>query len=73
MTHSNGLARDIARTGAGRAVDPGPAGVSAAVLDLLDPTANHEASRSARELAAKSFSMDAVLDTLLPIYEGIRG
>ncbi|MET9688391.1 glycosyltransferase [Streptomyces sp. NPDC006514] len=73
VTHSNGLARDIARTGAGHAVDPGPAGVATAVLDLLDPTANHEASRSARELAAKSFSMDAVLDTLLPVYEGIRG
>ncbi|WP_328793264.1 glycosyltransferase [Streptomyces sp. NBC_00273] len=73
VTHSNGLARDIARTGAGHAVDPGPAAVSTAVLDLLDPTANHEASRSARELAAESFSMDAVLDTLLPIYEGIRG
>ncbi|WP_314244555.1 glycosyltransferase [Streptomyces kutzneri] len=73
VTHSNGLARDIARTGAGHAVDPGPAGVSAAVLDLLDPAANHEASQAARKLAAESFSMDAVLDTLLPVYEGIRG
>lgn len=72
MTHSNGLARDIARSGAGHAVDPGPAGVCAAVLDLLDPTANQRASRAARELAAQSFSMDAVLDTLLPVYEGIR-
>ncbi|QES59141.1 glycosyl transferase [Streptomyces venezuelae] len=72
VTHSNGLARDIGRTGAGRAVDPGPGGVSAAVLELLDPAANDEASRSARKLAAGSFSMDAVLDTLLPVYEGIR-
>ncbi|WP_030774890.1 MULTISPECIES: glycosyltransferase, partial [unclassified Streptomyces] len=52
VTHSNGLARDIARAGAGRAVDPGPAGVSAAVLDLLDPAAGREASLSARKLAA---------------------
>lgn len=73
VTHSNGLARDIARAGAGHAVDPGPAGVSAAVLDLLDPAANHKASHAARKLAAESFSMDAVLDTLLPVYEGIRG
>lgn len=72
VTHSNGLARDIARAGAGRAVDPGPTGVSAAVLELLDPAANREASLSARELAAESFSMDAVLDTLLPVYEGTR-
>ncbi|MCX5273865.1 glycosyltransferase [Streptomyces virginiae] len=72
VTHSNGLARDIARAGAGRAVDPGPESVSAAVLELLDPAANHEASLAARELAAKSFSMDAVLDTLLPVYEGIH-
>ncbi|WP_079406170.1 glycosyltransferase [Streptomyces sp. 3211] len=73
VTHSNGLARDIARSGAGHAVDPGPAGVAAAVLDLLDPAANRKASRAARELAAQSFSMDAVLDTLLPVYEGVRG
>ncbi|WP_189743229.1 glycosyltransferase [Streptomyces nojiriensis] len=73
VTHSNGLARDIARTGAGHAVDPGPAGLATAVLNLLDPAANHEASLSARKLAAESFSMDAVLDTLLPVYEGVRG
>ncbi|WP_327419431.1 glycosyltransferase [Streptomyces sp. NBC_01233] len=70
VTHSNGLARDVAGAGAGHAVDPGPAGVAAAVLALLDPAANREASLSARKLAADSFSMDAVLDTLLPVYEG---
>lgn len=72
VTHSNGLARDIASAGAGRAVDPGPAGVSEAVLALLDPAANASASRAARELAAGSFSMEAVLDTLLPVYEAAR-
>ncbi|MCJ0871625.1 glycosyltransferase [Streptomyces sp. AP-93] len=70
VTHSNGLARDIARAGAGAAVEPGPAGVAAAVLALLEPTANAAASGAARKLAAESFSMDAVLDTLLPVYEG---
>ncbi|MFB6805766.1 glycosyltransferase [Streptomyces sp. NPDC056387] len=68
VTHSNGLARDIAGAGAGRAVAPGPAGVAEAVLALLDPQANATASRAARELAARSFSMDAVLDTLLAVY-----
>lgn len=72
MTHSNGLARDIAAAGAGRAVDPGPAGVAAAVLELLEPPANETASLAARKLAAESFSMDAVLDTLLPVYENAR-
>lgn len=74
VTHSNGLARDIAVWGAGRAVDPGPAGVASAVLSLLDPAANAAASAAARALAAESFSMDAVLDALLPVYEGaLRG
>ncbi|MEW2136130.1 glycosyltransferase [Streptomyces sp. NPDC005409] len=68
VTHSNGLARDVSAAGAGHAVEPGPTGVAAAVLALLDPAANAAASRAARELAAGSFSMDAVLDTLLPVY-----
>lgn len=70
VTHSNGLARDIAAAGAGRAVTPGPAGVAEAVLSLLDPAENATASKAARELAASSFSMDTVLDTLLDVYEG---
>ncbi|MFJ6720015.1 MULTISPECIES: glycosyltransferase [unclassified Streptomyces] len=73
VTHSNGLARDIAAAGAGRAVEPGPAGVAEAVLALLDPDANRSASLAARKLAARSFSMDAVLDTLLPVYASARG
>ncbi|MCX5194279.1 glycosyltransferase [Streptomyces sp. NBC_00249] len=70
VTHSNGLARDIAAAGAGRAVDPGPEAVAEAILDLLDPHTNTTASLAARELATKSFSMNAVLDTLLGVYEG---
>ncbi|MFJ5805572.1 glycosyltransferase [Streptomyces sp. NPDC093093] len=73
VTHSNGLARDIAAAGAGRAVDPGPAGVAEAILALLDPAANAAASVAARKLATESFSMDAVLDTLLPVYEAAAG
>ncbi|MFJ9073869.1 glycosyltransferase [Streptomyces sp. NPDC102278] len=73
VTHSNGLARDIAAAGAGRAVEPGPAGVADAVLSLLDPAANATASVAARKLATESFSMDAVLDTLLPVYEAAAG
>ncbi|MER6393014.1 glycosyltransferase [Streptomyces sp. NPDC001523] len=69
VTHSNGLARDIAAAGAGRAVEPGPAGVAEAILALLEPSANAAASVAARKLATESFSMDAVLDTLLPVYE----
>ncbi|MEU9034818.1 glycosyltransferase [Streptomyces sp. NPDC048352] len=70
VTHSNGLARDIAAADAGRAVAPGPRTVAEAVLDLLDPVANTRASAAARELAAGAFSMDAVLDTLTAVYEG---
>lgn len=73
VTHSNGLARDIAAAGAGRAVDPGPAGVAEAILALLNPAANAAASVAARKLATESFSMDAVLDTLLPVYEAAAG
>ncbi|CAL9547561.1 D-inositol-3-phosphate glycosyltransferase [Streptomyces sp. enrichment culture] len=72
VTHSNGLAKDVAGAGAGRAVEPGPAGVAAAVLELLDPATGAAASRAARTLAAQSFSMDAVLDTLLPVYRAAR-
>ncbi|MFE9257987.1 glycosyltransferase [Streptomyces sp. NPDC006879] len=68
VTHSNGLARDIAAAGAGRVVLPGPAGVAAAVTELLDEQHNQEASRAAHQLAGEAFAMDAVLDTLLSVY-----
>ncbi|MDK9494591.1 glycosyltransferase [Streptomyces katrae] len=68
VTHSNGLAREVAAAGAGLAVEPGPGPVAEAVLALLAPAANAGASAAARELAAGSFSMDAVLDTLLGVY-----
>ncbi|MFJ3925806.1 glycosyltransferase [Streptomyces sp. NPDC090022] len=72
VTHSNGLARDIAAAGAGAAVEPGPAGVARAVLDLLDPAANTAASAAARQLAARSYSLDAVVEDLLTVYASLR-
>ncbi|WP_406152905.1 glycosyltransferase [Streptomyces sp. NBC_01023] len=69
VTHSNGLARDIADAGAGRVVG-GAAELASGVLELLDPAANEAASAAARKLAAEAFSMDAVLDTLIGVYEG---
>ncbi|MEU2155837.1 glycosyltransferase [Streptomyces sp. NPDC019396] len=67
VTDSNGLARDVDRSGAGRVVS-GPDGIAPAVLDLLDPSARLTASAAARELTAGTFSMDAVLGTLLDVY-----
>ncbi|WP_037851552.1 glycosyltransferase [Streptomyces sp. NRRL S-340] len=68
VTGSNGLARDVERAGAGRVVS-GPDGIAPAVLDLLDPSARRSASAAARGLTAEAFSMDAVLSTLLDVYE----
>ncbi|MFG2307218.1 glycosyltransferase [Streptomyces sp. NPDC048566] len=68
VTGSNGLARDVGRAGAGRVV-AGPEGIAPAVLDLLEPDTRREASAAARNLTAETFSMDAVLGTLLDVYE----
>ncbi|MBW5482504.1 glycosyltransferase [Streptomyces bambusae] len=72
VTHSNGLARAVAAAGAGAAVEPGPAGVAEAVLALLDPSANAEASAAARKLAAEAYSIDAVVESLLDVYGSVR-
>ncbi|MGW7428267.1 glycosyltransferase [Streptomyces sp. NPDC054861] len=71
VTGSNGLARDIEEAGAGRVVADA-AGLAPAVHALLDPRENDEASAAARKLAAEAFSMDAVVDTLLDVYERAR-
>ncbi|GAA2904985.1 glycosyltransferase [Streptomyces mexicanus] len=71
VTGSNGLARDVDRAGAGRVVT-GPDGIAPAVLDLLEPAVRHSASAAARKLTAGTFSMDAVLGTLLDVYEQAR-
>ncbi|MGW3655662.1 glycosyltransferase [Streptomyces sp. NPDC005151] len=68
VTDSNGLARDVDRSGAGRVVT-GPDGIAPAVLDLLEPSVRRSASAAARKLTAGTFSMDAVLGALLDVYE----
>lgn len=72
VTRSNGLARDVERAGAGRVV-AGADTLAAAVLDLLDPAARRTASAAGRALTAEAFSLRAVLDTLLTVYERARG
>ncbi|MFD3944763.1 glycosyltransferase [Streptomyces sp. NPDC058579] len=72
VTTSNGLARDITEAGAGRVVTDA-AGLAPAVRELLEPGENDAASAAARKLAAEAFSMDAVLDTLLGVYERAAG
>lgn len=47
----------------------GPDGIAPAVLELLDPDARRTASAAARKLTAETFAMDAVLGTLLDVYE----
>ncbi|MBT2444745.1 glycosyltransferase [Streptomyces sp. ISL-36] len=71
VTTSNGLAHDIEEAGAGRVVTDA-AGIAPAVSALLDPAANDSASAAARKLATEAFSMEAVLDTLLGVYQGAR-
>ncbi|OON73476.1 glycosyltransferase [Streptomyces tsukubensis] len=68
ITGSNGLAKDVSRAGAGRVVE-GPEELAPAVRELLDPPAHHTAATAAAKLAAESFSMDAVVDTLLTVYD----
>ncbi|OIJ66054.1 glycosyltransferase [Streptomyces mangrovisoli] len=70
VTESNGLARDVERAGAGRVVD-GLDGIAPAVLGLLEPPVRRAASAAARALTAGTFSMDAVLGTLLGVYEDV--
>lgn len=73
VARTGGLSPDVAAAGAGRVTDSVPDGdngplVGRAVLELLDPAANAEASRAARRLIADRFSIDAVVDTLLGVY-----
>lgn len=76
VARTGGLSPDVAAAGAGRVTDSVPDGdngplVGRAVLDLLDPAANAEASRAARRLIADRFSIDAVVDTLLGVYDEV--
>jgi glycosyltransferase involved in cell wall biosynthesis len=76
VARTGGLSPDVAAAGAGRVTDSVPDGdngplVGRAVLELLDPAANAEASRAARQLIADRFSIDAVVDTLLGVYDEV--
>lgn len=69
VTRTNGLADDVAGSGAGAAVLGGDtAGIADAVVALLDPDANDRASERAWDVARSRFSMSAVLDTLQAAY-----
>lgn len=73
VARTGGLSPDVAAAGAGRVVDSQPDAdngplVGRAVLELLDPAANEQASRAARRLVHDRFSIDAVVDTLLGVY-----
>ncbi|GAA2594726.1 glycosyltransferase [Streptomyces axinellae] len=79
VTRTNGLAPEIAASGAGRLVDSAPGDpengtrVGRAVLELLDPAASAAASEAAWRLARASFTLDAVVDTLRGLYERVSG
>ncbi|MGW0084545.1 glycosyltransferase [Streptomyces sp. NPDC003393] len=71
VTPTNGLADDLARTGAGR-VCPDPRHLAGQILDLLDPDTGERASKAAWELSRTSFSLDAVTDRLHTLYRSLR-
>ncbi|NJP44717.1 glycosyltransferase [Actinacidiphila epipremni] len=73
VARTGGLSPDVAAAGAGRVTDSLPDAdngplVGQAVLELLEPDANEQASRAARQLVHDRFSIDAVVDTLLGVY-----
>ncbi|AZM45709.1 glycosyl transferase [Streptomyces sp. WAC 06738] len=77
ITRTCGLGPDVAEAGAGRVLDSradtdnGPL-VGQAVLELLDPAANEEASKAAWQLINDRFAIDGVVDTLLGVYDEVR-
>ncbi|HEY5835884.1 glycosyltransferase [Streptomyces sp.] len=77
VTRTGGLSPDVAAAGAGRLTDSRPDAdngplIGRAILELLDPAANQEASDAAWRLSRDRFSIGAVADTLLEVYEGVR-
>ncbi len=76
VTRTGGLSPDVAAAGAGRVVDSRPDAdngelVGQAVLELLDPAANAEASAAAHRLIQDSFTIEGVVDTLQGVYERV--
>jgi len=68
VTPTNGLADDLARSGAGR-VARTPEALAAEILALLEPAAADTASAAAWQLSRTSFSLEAVTDRLHSLYE----
>ncbi|MGP3924173.1 glycosyltransferase [Streptomyces sp. 8N616] len=76
VTKTGGLSPDVEAAGAGRVVDSRPDRdngplVGQAILELLDPAANEEASEAAWRLIRDQFSIERVVDHLQGIYEEI--
>ncbi|MEU6853686.1 glycosyltransferase [Actinacidiphila alni] len=76
VTRTGGLSPDVEAAGAGRLTDSDPDAdngplVGQAILELLDPAANEEASDAAWRLIRDRFSIGAVVDTLLEVYGGV--
>lgn len=76
VTKTGGLSPEVAAAGAGRLTDSDPDAdngplVGQAILELLDPAANAEASDAAWRLIRDRFSIEAVVDTLLEVYGGV--
>ncbi|MCF6521866.1 glycosyltransferase [Streptomyces sp. JJ36] len=76
VTRTGGLSPDVAEAGAGRVVDSRPDAdngplVGQAVLELLDPAANAEASAAAHALIQRRFTLEAVTETLLGVYREV--
>jgi glycosyltransferase involved in cell wall biosynthesis len=76
VTRTGGLSPDVEAAGAGRITDSDPDAdngplVGQAILELLDPAANAEASQAAWQLIHDRFSIGAVVDDLLGVYESV--
>jgi glycosyltransferase involved in cell wall biosynthesis len=76
VTRTGGLSPDVGAAGAGRLVDSRPDAdngerVGRAVLELLDPAANAEASAAAHRLIRDRFTLEGVVDTLQGIYRRV--
>ncbi|WP_433889064.1 glycosyltransferase [Streptomyces sp. CA-111067] len=76
VTKTGGLSPDVEAAGAGRITDSDPDAdngplVGQAILELLDPAANAEASQAAWQLIHDRFSIGAVVDDLLGVYESV--
>jgi glycosyltransferase involved in cell wall biosynthesis len=70
VSPTNGLADDVATTGAGRVAE-GPSAVAAAVVELLDAEANSKASAAGMALIEDTYSLDAVVRRLMTVYDTV--